>query len=189
MKRKQLRVSKTVLTADEMQKVINRMVHEIIERVSAKENVAVVGIRTRGVYLAERLLARIKEIEHVSLASGSIDIALYRDDFFSSLETPAVGPTELPFNPADYHIILVDDVLFTGRTVRAAIDALMDYGRPRSIMLAVLIDRGHRELPIQPDFVGKVIETESHEAVAVSFAEVDGADKVVVGVKQGDGKQ
>ena len=183
MKRKQLLVSREIMNADEMDKIINRMVHEIIEKVSSRENVAIVGIRTRGVYLAQRITERIEKIEKVTLAKGAIDIALYRDDFFKSLEAPAVGPSDLLFNPENYHIILVDDVLYSGRTVRAAIDALMDYGRPRSIMLAVLIDRGYRELPIQADFVGKAIETKQEEAVAVYYSDIDEEDKVVIGKK------
>lgn len=183
MSKKRLTISKEILNADGMNKVVNRMVHEIIEKVSSRQNVAIVGIRTRGVYLAERIVEKIEKIEKVVLAKGAIDIALYRDDYFKSLEAPAVGPTELLFNPEDYHIILVDDVLYTGRTVRAAIDALMDYGRPRSIMLAVLVDRGYRELPIQADFVGKTIETKQDEAVAVYFKDIDEEDKVVIGKK------
>ncbi|MCK5808460.1 bifunctional pyr operon transcriptional regulator/uracil phosphoribosyltransferase PyrR [bacterium] len=183
MKRKKLLVSKEIMNAGEMDKIINRMVHEIIEKVSSRQNVAIVGIRTRGVYLAQRIIERIEKIEKVTLAKGEIDIALYRDDFFKSLAAPAVGPSELLFNPEEYHIILVDDVLYTGRTVRAAIDALMDYGRPRSIMLAVLVDRGYRELPIQADFVGKTIETKQDEAVAVYFNNIDEEDRVVIGQK------
>ena len=183
MSKKRLTISKEILNADGMNKVVNRMVHEIIEKVSSRQNVAIVGIRTRGVYLAERIIEKIEKIEKVTLAKGVIDIALYRDDYFKSLEAPAVGPSELLFNPEEYHIILVDDVLYTGRTVRAAIDALMDYGRPRSIMLAVLVDRGYRELPIQADFVGKTIETKQDEAVAVYFKDIDEEDKVVIGKK------
>ena len=184
MGKKKLVVSNEVMNATEMTKVVNRMVHEIIEKVSERENVAIVGIRTRGVYLAQRIIKKIEEIEKVTLAKGVIDIALYRDDYFKSLEAPAVGPSDLLFNPEDYHVILVDDVLYTGRTVRAAIDALMDYGRPRSIMLAVLVDRGDRELPIQADFVGKTIEIKHGEAVAVSFSDIDGEDRVVIGERE-----
>ncbi len=183
MKRKGLKITKVVMNAEEMEKTLNRMVHEIIERVSAKKNVAIVGIRTRGVPLADRICRKIEELEKVKLASGTLDIALYRDDFFKSLASPEVGPSNLNFDVDNANIVLVDDVAYTGRTVRAAMDALMDYGRPASIMYAALIDRGHRELPIQPDFVGKSIQTTVEEAVAVYLTEIDGEDKVVVGEK------
>ncbi len=183
MKRKGLKVTKVIMNGEEMERTINRMVHEIIERVGPKKNVAIVGIRTRGVHIAERILKKIQELEKVKVASGTIDIALYRDDFFKSLASPEVGPSNLNFNVDGANIVLVDDVLYTGRTVRAAIDAVMDYGRPASIMYAALIDRGHRELPIQADFVGKAVQTADHEAVAVYLAETDDEDKVVIGEK------
>ncbi len=183
MKRKGLKITKVIMSAAEMEKTLNRMTHEIIERVSAKKNVAIVGIRTRGVPIAERIIKKIAEIEKVTVSSGTIDIALYRDDFFKSLASPEVGPSNLNFDVDNANIVLVDDVAYTGRTVRAAIDALMDYGRPASIMYAVLIDRGHRELPIQPDFVGKTVQTTENEAVAVYLSEIDGEDKVVIGEK------
>lgn len=181
MKRQNLVIKKVLLNADEMGKVIDRMVYEMIETLSHLEKVAVVGIRTRGVILAERIVKKIEEKEKVRLMTGTIDIALYRDDFFKGLSSPKIGPSTLNFNPEDYHIVLVDDVMFTGRTVRAAIEAVMDYGRPKSIKFISLIDRGHRELPIQPDVVGKVITTKRDEAVAVFFSETDGEDKVVLG--------
>ncbi|HSA32908.1 MAG TPA: bifunctional pyr operon transcriptional regulator/uracil phosphoribosyltransferase PyrR [bacterium] len=181
MKRKGLKVTKVVMNAEEMEKTLNRMVHEIIERVGAKPHVAIVGIRTRGVHIAERILDKIERAEKVKVASGTIDIALYRDDFFKGLASPEVGPSNLNFDVDGANIVLVDDVLYTGRTVRAAIDALMDYGRPASIMYAALVDRGHRELPIQPDFIGKTVQTTRDEAVAVLLKEVDDEDKVVVG--------
>lgn len=181
MKRKGLKVTKVVMNAEEMEKTLNRMVHEIIERVGPKPHVAIVGIRTRGVHIAERILDKIEQAEKVKVASGTIDIALYRDDFFKGLASPEVGPSNLNFDVDGANIVLVDDVLYTGRTVRAAIDALMDYGRPASIMYAALVDRGHRELPIQPDFVGKTLQTTRDEAVAVFLKEVDDEDKVVVG--------
>ena len=181
MKRKNLKIKKVLIDSQEMMKIIDRMVYEMIENLSKIENVAIVGIRTRGVTLAERIVKRIEEIENVKLATGTIDIALYRDDFFKGLSSPKVGPSKLNFDPEDHNIVLVDDVMFTGRTVRAAIDAIMDYGRPRTIKFVSLIDRGHRELPIQPDFVGKTIETNREDAVAVFFKETDGEDKVVLG--------
>lgn len=183
MKRKGLKIKDILLNEADIENTINRMVYEMIERIGQRKNVAIVGIRTRGVFIAERIVKKIKEIEHVDVAHGTIDIALYRDDFFKGLSSPEVGPSNLSFNPDNYHIVLVDDVLYTGRTVRAAIDAVMDYGRPASIMYAALIDRGHRELPIQPDFVGKVVQTKKEDAVAVFLKEVDGEDKVVLGEK------
>ncbi|HSW61551.1 MAG TPA: bifunctional pyr operon transcriptional regulator/uracil phosphoribosyltransferase PyrR [bacterium] len=181
MKRQNLVVKKVILNSEEMGKVIDRMVYEMIENLSHLENVAIVGIRTRGVILADRIVKKIEEKEKVKLATGTIDISLYRDDFFKGLSSPKIGPSVLNFDPEDHHIVLVDDVMFTGRTVRAAIEAVMDYGRPKSIKFVSLIDRGHRELPIQPDVVGKVIETKRDEAVAVLFSETDGEDKVVLG--------
>ena len=148
MKRKGLKITKVVMTADEMEKTINRMVHEIIERVGTKKNVAIVGIRTRGVYLAERIVKKIEEAEGKTIASGTIDIALYRDDFFKSLASPEVGPSNLNFDVDSANIVLVDDVVYTGRTVRAAIDALMDYGRPASIMYAALIAVSYTHLTL-----------------------------------------
>jgi len=181
LKRQNLVIKKVLLNSDEMGKVIDRMVYEMIENLSHLEKVAIVGIRTRGVILAERIVKKIEEKEKVKLATGTIDIALYRDDFFKGLSSPKIGPSTLNFDPEEYHIVLVDDVMFTGRTVRAAIEAVMDYGRPKSIKFVSLIDRGHRELPIQPDVVGKVIATKRDDAVAVFFSETDGEDKVVLG--------
>lgn len=181
MKRQNLIIKKVLLNADEMGKVIDRMVYEMIETLSHLEKVAIVGIRTRGVILADRIVKKIEEKENIKLATGNIDIALYRDDFFKGLPSPKTGPSKLNFDPEEYHIVLVDDVMFTGRTVRAAIEAVMDYGRPKSIKFVSLIDRGHRELPIQPDVVGKVITTKREDAVAVFFDETDGEDKVILG--------
>lgn len=181
MKRKDITVKKVLVDSQEMTKIIDRLVYEMIENFCKLENVAIVGIRTRGVTLAERIVGKIEAIEGIKLATGTIDIALYRDDFFKGLPSPKIGPSKLNFNPEEYNIILVDDVLFTGRTVRAAIDAIMGYGRPKTIKFVSLIDRGHRELPIKPDLVGKVIETKRDDAIAVYFKETDGEDKVVLG--------
>ena len=181
LKRESINVKKVLLNETEMGKIIDRMVYEMIEHLSLLKNVAIVGIRTRGVVLAERLIKKIEEKEHVKLATGTIDIALYRDDFCKNLSSPQTGPSVLNFDPEEYHIILVDDVMYTGRTVRAAIEAVMDYGRPKSIKFVSLIDRGLRELPIHPDIVGKVIETMPEDKVAVFFKETDGEDKVVLG--------
>ena len=181
LKRESINVKKVLLNEIEMGKIIDRMVYEMIEHLSLLKNVAIVGIRTRGVTLADRLIKKIEEKEHVKLATGTIDIALYRDDFCKNLSSPQTGPSVLNFDPEEYHIILVDDVMYTGRTVRAAIEAVMDYGRPKSIKFVSLIDRGLRELPIHPDIVGKVIETSPEDKVAVFFKETDGEDKVVLG--------
>jgi pyrimidine operon attenuation protein/uracil phosphoribosyltransferase len=167
-----------IVTADEMRRAIIRISHEIVERNRGVDDVALVGIRRRGVPLAERIRANIRAFEGVEVPLGILDITLYRDDLKKVAQQPVVRTTELPFDVDDKFIVLVDDVLFTGRTVRAALDALMDYGRPRAIHLAVLIDRGHRELPIRADFVGKNVPTSRREVVEVHLEETDGEDAV-----------
>lgn len=181
MKRESIVVKKVLFNEAEMAKIIDRMAYEMIEHLSLLKNVAIVGVRTRGVTLAERLVKKIEEKENVKLTTGTVDIALYRDDFCKGLNSPKIGTSEINFDLEQYHIILVDDVMYTGRTVRAAIEAVMDYGRPKSIKFVSLIDRGHRELPIHPDIVGKTIETNPEDKVAVFFKETDGEDKVVLG--------
>jgi pyrimidine operon attenuation protein / uracil phosphoribosyltransferase len=162
-------------------RALRRIAHEIVERNHGVGEIALVGIRTGGLVLAERLVKVLAAIEGQGTTPlGAVDIALYRDDLFSGLPRPSIGPTELPFPLPGRTIVLVDDVLYTGRTVRAGIDALMDYGRPRAVQLAVLVDRGHRELPIQADFVGLKHETTTEERVRVQLRETDGADRVVV---------
>ena len=163
-----------------MERALVRITHEILERNQGVKDLALVGIRTGGVYLADRIRDKIEQLERVRVPSGIIDITLYRDDFAIGLPRPLVGRTEIPFPLKDKKVILVDDVLFTGRTVRAAMDALIDFGRPKFIQLAVLIDRGHRELPIQADYVGKKILTAPGEEVTVTFRELEGQDRVVV---------
>jgi pyrimidine operon attenuation protein/uracil phosphoribosyltransferase len=163
-----------------MRRAIRRMAHEIVERAGGVSGLALVGIRTRGVPLARRLAAIIREAEGVDVPVGELDITLYRDDVFEGLPAPEVGPTRLPFEVGGRTVVLVDDVLYTGRTVRAALDALMDWGRPRRIGLAVLVDRGHRELPIHADSAGATIETTRDESIAVRLAEIDGEDAVVL---------
>jgi pyrimidine operon attenuation protein/uracil phosphoribosyltransferase len=163
-----------------MERALVRITHEILERNQGGKDLALVGIRTGGVYLADRIREKIKQVEGVRVPSGIIDITLYRDDFAVGLPRPLVGKTEIPFPLNDKKVILVDDVLFTGRTVRAAMDALIDFGRPKFIQLAVLIDRGHRELPIQADYVGKKILTALQEEVTVTFRESEGLDRVVL---------
>lgn len=155
------------------------MAHEILERHKGTDDLILVGIRTGGVHLAHRLANKIKEIEKVAVPIGELDITLYRDDLMLKKEQPVLKKTEISCDITDKKIILVDDVLYTGRTIRAAMDGLMDLGRPRMIQLAVLIDRGHRELPIRAEYVGKNLPTSSNEAVKVLFEE-DGEDRVVL---------
>lgn len=169
-----------VMDGDQVRRSITRISHEILERNSGIENLAVVGIRRRGEDLARRIVSRIKEIEGSAPPMGIVDITLYRDDLSSSAEQPTVRGTTLPFNVDRAVIVLVDDVLFTGRTIRAALDAIIDFGRPRTVQLAVLVDRGHRELPIRADYVGKSIPTSRREQVEVRINEVDGEDGVYV---------
>lgn len=168
-----------IVPSDQMRRMLVRMAHEIVEANGGTDDLVVVGICTRGVPLARRIQAAIQEFEGISVPLGELDVTLYRDDIFSgrSLE---VRRTALPMDINGTHVMLVDDVLYTGRTVRAALDALMDYGRPRSIGLAVLVDRGHRELPIRPDHVGKNVPSSADEQVLVRVAETDGRDEVVI---------
>ncbi|MDD5672338.1 MAG: bifunctional pyr operon transcriptional regulator/uracil phosphoribosyltransferase PyrR [Candidatus Omnitrophica bacterium] len=171
---------KKVLDEQEIQRALVRVAHEILERNHGTENIVIVGIRTRGVYLAERLQKQIQEVEHAEVALGTLDITLYRDDLGEIGSNPSVKETHLPFDINDKIVILVDDVLYTGRTVRAALDALIDFGRPKSIQLAVLVDRGHRELPIKADYVGKNIPTSQSEEVVLRLKEKDGCDEAVL---------
>jgi pyrimidine operon attenuation protein / uracil phosphoribosyltransferase len=171
-----------VLDADRISRALTRIAHEILERNRGVDELALVGIRTRGVPIARRLARALKEIAGHDVPTGALDITLYRDD----LMRHAVGPqpvirrTEIPFSIDDRKILLVDDVLYTGRTIRAALDALIDYGRPRAIQLIVLVDRGHRELPIKADYVGKNLPTSLKESVQVRLLEIDGVDEVVI---------
>jgi len=161
-------------------RAISRISYEIIERNKGVDNVALIGIRRRGVPLASRLAKKIEEIEGEELLTGILDITLYRDDFSLIAPQPIVHKTEIPFNVTGVKIVLVDDVLFTGRTIRAALDALVDLGRPQMIQLAVLIDRGHRELPIRADYVGKNVPTSKSELIQVNVKEIDGSDCVII---------
>ncbi|MGB7061368.1 MAG: bifunctional pyr operon transcriptional regulator/uracil phosphoribosyltransferase PyrR [Candidatus Zixiibacteriota bacterium] len=169
-----------VMDAKTIQRALVRIAHEIVEKNKGAENMAVIGIQNRGAYLAERVAKLIEKIEGVEIPLGLMDITLYRDDVQTKLEQPVVQKTEILFDVVDRVIILVDDVLFTGRTVRAALDQIIDFGRPRSIQFAVLIDRGHRELPIRADYVGKNIPTAKDDRVKVKIEEVDGEDSVSV---------
>jgi pyrimidine operon attenuation protein/uracil phosphoribosyltransferase len=169
-----------IIDADGLRRIVTRIAHEIVERNKGVEDLVLVGIRRRGVPLASRMAEKIKEFEGKAPFEGSLDITLYRDDLSTVSHQPVVGASEIPVDIANKVIVLVDDVLYTGRTVRAAMDALIDFGRPRSIQLAVVIDRGHRELPIRADFVGKNVPTSSKEVIGVKLAEIDGVDSVVI---------
>lgn len=172
--------SSVVLSAADIARGISRIAHEILEKNRGAENLVLIGIRSRGVTVAQRLKARIQDIEQVSVPQGILDITLYRDDVRSGKANPELKKTEIPFSIEEKDVILCDDVLFTGRTIRAAIDALMDFGRPASVQLAVLVDRGHRELPIRPDYVGKNIPTSKTMRIQVSLREDDGEDMVTL---------
>ena len=171
-----------VLDADRISRTLTRIAHEILERNRGVDELALVGIRTRGVPIAKRLARAIRDINRHDVPTGALDITLYRDD----LMRHAVGPqplirkTEIPFSIDDKKILLVDDVLYTGRTIRAALDALIDFGRPKAIQLVVLVDRGHRELPIKADYVGKNVPTSPIQSVQVRLTEVDGRDEVEI---------
>ncbi len=169
-----------VLNSEEVSRAITRMAHEILERTKTLQELALVGIVTGGVHLAKRLQEKIREIGKVQLDFGILDINLYRDDLSEIGAQPEIRETKINFDVAGKRIILVDDVLFTGRTVRCALDGIIDYGRPKAIQLAVLVDRGHREFPIRPDYVGKNIPTSKHERVIVKLKDPDGEDSVVV---------
>ena len=164
-----------------IQRALVRIAHEILERNKGTAELALVGIRSRGIHIAKRIQRAIAEIEgSANIPFGVVDITLYRDDLDRGLQNPVVQGTDIPFPVGGRRILLVDDVLFTGRTIRAAMDALVDFGRPQSIQLAVLVDRGHRELPIRADYVGKNLPTSRREQVQVRLAEADGVDEVVI---------
>jgi pyrimidine operon attenuation protein / uracil phosphoribosyltransferase len=172
--------TRVVLSGPDLQRVIDRIAHQILEKTSGARDTVLLGIPTRGAPLARRIADRIHAFEHVRVPVGSLDVTLYRDDLRRQAPRP-LGPTELPPTGVDgQRVILVDDVLFRGRTVRAALDALRDLGRPAAVQLAVLVDRGHRELPIRADYVGKNLPTAVTEQVRVQLAEVDGADAVMI---------
>jgi pyrimidine operon attenuation protein/uracil phosphoribosyltransferase len=168
-----------VLDEAALDRALTRIAHEILERNSGPEDLAFVGLRTRGVTLAHRLAQKIARIDGAQLPVGTLDISLYRDDL-DMRRVPVVRGTDIPFSIKEKTVVLVDDVLFTGRTIRAALDAIIDLGRPRMVQLAILIDRGHRELPIRPDFVGKNLPTSRRESVAVRLREHDGEDRVLI---------
>ena len=174
--------SAVVMDADRISRTLTRIAHEIVERNKGVEDLALVGVRTRGVHIARRLARTLREITKTDIPTGALDITLYRDDLmrYAVGPQPVVRRTEIPFSIDDKKILLVDDVLYTGRTTRAALDALIDFGRPKAIQLIVLVDRGHRELPIKADYVGKNLPTNPEESVRVRFQETDGQDEVVL---------
>ena len=171
---------KLIMDEHEIKSTITRMARDILEKNPETENLIVIGIRTRGIHLAQRLKQEIDRIEKVSIPVGILDITLYRDDLDTAASQPVVRKTEIPFSITEKTIILADDVLFTGRTIRAALDSIIDFGRPSLIQLAVLIDRGNRELPIRADYIGKQIPTTRDDSVEVRFVEEDGEDMVYV---------
>ena len=175
-----LREKAQLLSASEIERTIVRLAHEIVEKNNGADNLGLVGIKRRGVPLAQRLAKILARIEKVEVPVGTLDITLYRDDLSAVGHRPEVRPGAMEFDIQDKNIILVDDVLYTGRTIRAALDALFDHGRPRRIQLAVLIDRGHRELPIEAGFVGRKVPTSNSEIIEVQFQETDGAEKVLL---------
>jgi len=169
-----------IVDAEGLRRIVTRIAHEIVERNKGVEDLVLVGIRRRGVPLAERMTKLIGEFEGTPPVQGSLDITLYRDDLSTVSHQPVVGSTDIPVDINGKIVVLVDDVLYTGRTIRAAMDALIDFGRPRAIQLAVVIDRGHRELPIRADFVGKNVPTSKKEVIGVKLTEIDGVDSVVI---------
>ncbi len=169
-----------IMDGEKLGRSLTRMAHEVIEKNRGVEDVVLVGIRTRGVPLARRLQEKIKEIEGVEVPLGELDITFYRDDLTTRAQGPVVQPAALPFSVEGKVVVLVDDVLFTGRTIRAALDALVDLGRAQKVQAAVLVDRGHRELPIRADYVGKNVPTSGKEIVAVELMETDGRDQVLI---------
>jgi pyrimidine operon attenuation protein/uracil phosphoribosyltransferase len=169
-----------VMDADDVRRAITRISHEILEKNGGVDALAIVGIQTRGAFLARRVAAEIADIEGVSVPVGILDITLYRDDLQTVADQPVVNESDIPFDIQAKTLVLVDDVLYTGRTVRAALDEIVDFGRPKSVQLAVIVDRGHRELPIRADYVGKNVPTSESETVAVRIVEKDGADEVLI---------
>lgn len=179
---------KTVVMGEsEIKRTLVRIAHEIVEKNKGVSNLALIGIRTRGVFLAKKLAQEIFKIEKKEIPVGTLDITLYRDDLSLVARQPLVLKTEIPFDVSQKKIVLIDDVLYTGRTIRAAMDAIVDLGRPQVIQLVVLVDRGHRELPIRADYIGKNLPTSKKEIVKVKLKEVDGEDKVVIVIKEKEG--
>ena len=183
--RMQFREKSKIMDAEAIERAIMRMAHEILEKNKGTQDLCLVGVRNRGVYIAKRLADCIEKIDKTAVPVGVLDITLYRDDLTLVASQPVVHRTEIEFDISAKNLILIDDVLYTGRTIRAALDALIDLGRPKSIQLAVLVDRGHRELPVRADYVGKNIPTAKNEIVEVRLKEADGRDEVVI-VEKGE---
>ncbi|MEK7275067.1 MAG: bifunctional pyr operon transcriptional regulator/uracil phosphoribosyltransferase PyrR [Candidatus Desantisbacteria bacterium] len=175
-----LTLKSKIMDASELSRTILRLSYEILERNKGAQNLAIIGIQSRGVPIAQRIAKNIASVENCKIEMGVLDITLYRDDLTTISDQPVVKPTQILFDITGKKIILIDDVLYTGRTVRCAIDQLMDFGRPASIQLAVIIDRGHRELPIQADYTGRVVATTNDEVIEVRIEEIDGCDEVLV---------
>ena len=175
MKNKRILIKKK-----DLQKIITRLAHEIVESSNDLSNVVIVGIKTRGEFIAQRIIKEIKRIKSVDLQLGTLDITFHRDDFNETLIMPKLGPSEIPCDLNKKQIILVDDVLYTGRTIRSAMEEIFSFGRPDKIKLAILVDRGHRELPIRPDFIGKNLPTGLNEHIVVNVEEVDSKDEILV---------
>ncbi|MDD2573783.1 MAG: bifunctional pyr operon transcriptional regulator/uracil phosphoribosyltransferase PyrR [Bacillota bacterium] len=175
-----MKVKAVIMDEKTIDRAVTRTAHEILERNKGTKNLALLGIRTRGVPLAKRILGKIKDIEGADLPLGILDITLYRDDLSTIAKLPIVNATQIDFDINDKKLVLIDDVLYTGRTVRAALDAIVDIGRPSAIQLMVLVDRGHRELPIRADYVGKNVPTSKKEIVKVNLEEVDGENSVLI---------
>jgi pyrimidine operon attenuation protein/uracil phosphoribosyltransferase len=171
---------RVILTGPDLRRALARIAHEVVERNHGVAGLVLLGIQTRGVPLARRLQAKLQELEGALVPLGELDITLYRDDFSSRRLKSSLGRSDVPMSLSDKRVVLVDDVIYTGRSVRAALDSIMDYGRPSSVQLAVLIDRGHRELPVRADYVGKNVPTARDEAVQVHLEETDGVDEVVI---------
>ncbi|MFH2037036.1 MAG: bifunctional pyr operon transcriptional regulator/uracil phosphoribosyltransferase PyrR [Candidatus Zixiibacteriota bacterium] len=170
----------TIMNEKGISRAITRIAHEILERNAGADTLVMIGIIRRGAAIAKRIAEKIEQIENIKIPVGFLDINMYRDDVHSKLDQPVIEKTEILFDVVDRNVILVDDVLFTGRTIRAALDAIIDFGRPRSIQLAVLIDRGHREYPIRPDYIGKNIPTSKEDKVQVMIKERDDIDTIVI---------
>lgn len=171
-------VKAKIIDEDGLSRIITRMAHEILEKNRGSQNLVLMGMKTRGEFLAKRIFDKIKEIEKIELPLGVLDVTLYRDDFRTRLKQPEVSVSNITFDINGKDVIIIDDVLYTGRTVRSALNALMDFGRPSSIQLCVLVDRGHRELPIRADYIGKNIPTANYEEIKVKMKEIDGEDAI-----------
>lgn len=184
-----VREKKQLMSASEIDRTLVRLAHEILEKTSEIDQLAFIGIKRRGVPLAQRLASKIGELEARTIPTGILDINLYRDDLSTVAERPVLNAQQIDFSIVGKDIILMDDVLYTGRTVRSALDALFDHGRPARVQLLVLIDRGHRELPIEARYTGRMVQTSSSEIIEVKFAEIDGQDKVMLVERVEDGVQ